>query len=298
MTKMILYSLCGASAGLGMAILFNLYWDATRYRLLDRVALGRVQTSTDAAYLSPVTTWILRLVEAIGSTDSSVNRRLTLLGGTATLATFRLQQAGAAVGGAFICAVFIIPAVMRMGLAIGSAFLVLLVMALGALMGAAGADHLLSLRSQRRQKSIEGQVPDASELLALSVSAGESVPDALSRVASASSGELARELERTVATIRLGTATTRALGDLAARNDSPALDRLCQTLVTAIERGSPLTAVLHDQARDTREAARAALMEEGGKREIAMLIPVVFLVLPITVLFALYPGLMVLRLTP
>ena len=89
-----------------------------------------------------------------------------------------------------------------------------------------------------------------------------------------------------------------ALSDLAARNDSAPLDRLCQTLITAIERGSPLARVLHDQARDIREASRQRLMEEGGKREIAMLMPVVFLILPVTVLFALYPGLLALELTP
>jgi len=92
--------------------------------------------------------------------------------------------------------------------------------------------------------------------------------------------------------------SVRALTDLAARNDSPALSRLCQTLSTAIGRGSPLAAVLHDQARDIREASRQRLMEEGGKREIAMLFPVVFLILPVTVLFALYPGLMALDITP
>ena len=137
-----------------------------------------------------------------------------------------------------------------------------------------------------------------STLLALAVGAGESVPAALDRVASLSHSDLGDELARAVADIRLGAPSARALTDLAARNDSPALSRLCQTLSTAIGRGSPLAAVLHDQARDIREASRQRLMEEGGKREIAMLFPVVFLILPVTVLFALYPGLMALDITP
>ena len=74
--------------------------------------------------------------------------------------------------------------------------------------------------------------------------------------------------------------------------------RLARTLTTAIERGSPLASVLHDQARDQRERSLAALMEEGGRREIAMLLPVVFLILPVTVIFALYPGLIALDFTP
>ena len=64
----------------------------------------------------------------------------------------------------------------------------------------------------------------------------------------------------------------------------------------ALERGTPLTDVMRAQAADVREASRRALMEEGGKREIAQMVPVVFLVLPITVVFALFPGLFVLRL--
>jgi tight adherence protein C len=59
----------------------------------------------------------------------------------------------------------------------------------------------------------------------------------------------------------------------------------------AVERGTPLAEVLRAQAQDVREEGRRRLMEEGGKKEIAMMIPVVFLILPVTVLFALYPGL-------
>ena len=75
-----------------------------------------------------------------------------------------------------------------------------------------------------------------------------------------------------------------------------ALQRLSDALITAAERGTPLAALLRDQARDMREAARQELMETGGKKEIAMLVPVVFLILPVTIMFALFPGLAVLEL--
>ncbi|EJF42075.1 type II secretion system protein F, partial [Schaalia georgiae F0490] len=175
---------------------------------------------------------------------------------------------------------------------------IVVVALLGCAVGMSAWDRLLTARAGSRQRRVEAAVPDASELLALAVGAGESVPAALDRVASLSHSDLGDELARAVADIRLGAPSARALTDLAARNDSPALSRLCQTLSTAIERGSPLAAVLHDQARDIREASRQRLMEEGGKREIAMLFPVVFLILPVTVLFALYPGLMALDITP
>ncbi len=48
--------------------------------------------------------------------------------------------------------------------------------------------------------------------------------------------------------------------------------------------------MLRAQAVDVREAGKRLLLESAGRREIGMMVPVVFLVLPITLLFALFPG--------
>jgi tight adherence protein C len=64
----------------------------------------------------------------------------------------------------------------------------------------------------------------------------------------------------------------------------------------AVERGTPLAVVLHAQAADVREAERRALIESGARREVAMMVPVVFLVLPVVIVFAFWPGLVGLRL--
>lgn len=63
-----------------------------------------------------------------------------------------------------------------------------------------------------------------------------------------------------------------------------------------VERGTPLADVLRAQAQDVREAARRALMEAGGRKEVAMMVPVVFLILPVTVVFAVFPSIAVLSL--
>ena len=60
------------------------------------------------------------------------------------------------------------------------------------------------------------------------------------------------------------------------------------------ERGTPLAEVLRAQAVDVREVSKRALLEAGGRKEISMMVPVVFLILPVTVLFALFPGLVTL----
>ena len=96
--------------------------------------------------------------------------------------------------------------------------------------------------------------------------------------------------------MRTGTPVASAFDDYAARTGIPVVARFASGLAVAVERGTPLADVLHAQAADVREAQRRALIESGGRREIAMMVPVVFLVLPTTVMFAFWPGLVGLRL--
>ena len=84
-----------------------------------------------------------------------------------------------------------------------------------------------------------------------------------------------------------------ALDALAARTGLPAVARFAEAMAVAVDRGTPLAGVLHAQAADAREAGRRALIESGARREVLMMVPVVFLILPVTVLFAFWPGVVV-----
>ena len=139
------------------------------------------------------------------------------------------------------------------------------------------------------------EFPTVAELLALSVAAGEGPVSALDRVASRSQGEIAAELSRVLADIRTGTRVSRALDDMAKRSGLPVVARFAEGMAVAVERGTPLADVLHAQAADVREAGRRALIESGARKEVLMMVPVVFMVLPVTVLFAFWPGVMGLR---
>ena len=151
-------------------------------------------------------------------------------------------------------------------------------------------DRWLSRQVAVREERMMAEFPTIAELLALAVAAGEGAVGALERVSRISQGELARELGRALADARAGASLVLALQGIAARTSLPPLARFVDGVAIAVERGTPLAEVLRAQAVDVREAGKRALLEAGGRKEIAMMVPVVFLVLPVTVLFALFPG--------
>jgi tight adherence protein C len=164
----------------------------------------------------------------------------------------------------------------------------------GLLAGVLGRDWWLTRELERREQAMLSEFPVVADLLALSVVAGESPVDALERVCRLTGGELARDLDQALARARAGTPMTKALSDLAEQTTMESFSRFLQGLVVAIERGTPLADVLRAQAVDVREVGKRALLEAGGRKEISMMVPVVFLILPVTVLFALFPGLLTL----
>ncbi|WP_404392569.1 type II secretion system F family protein [Humibacillus xanthopallidus] len=165
----------------------------------------------------------------------------------------------------------------------------------GVLGGITGRDYALSRSAARREARMLTEFPTVAELLALAVSAGEGAIGALERVCRLSRGELSDELRLCLADARAGANLPTALQGLADRTGLISLSRFVDGIVVAVERGTPLAEVLRAQAQDVREDSRRTLMEQGGKKEILMMVPVVFLILPVTVLFAIYPGISFLR---
>ena len=166
-----------------------------------------------------------------------------------------------------------------------------ILMSVGGAGGAIWADRRLTLRARGRREQIARELPAVAELLAFAAAAGESPTAAVERACRTLGGELVAELQRAIGDVRGGQAIDLALRDLAARVESPEVERFIDAFVIAMERGSPLADVLRAQASDVRAAHRRLLMEKAGRKEVAMLIPVVFLILPTVVLIAVYPGL-------
>ncbi|HEU5034541.1 MAG TPA: type II secretion system F family protein [Mycobacteriales bacterium] len=254
--------------------------------LTDRRALTPFPTLE--RLLGPVLRDAARFVDRAVGGSTSVRRRLDQAGRDVTVEQFRIEQVLWAAGGLLVGLLLTLLSAVRGGGGSPAAFLVLaLVLALA---GVVGRDRLLSSEVARRERRMLAEFPTIAELLVLAVAAGEGAVGALERVTHLSGGELARELARALADARAGASLVVALEGVAARTSLLALARFVEGLAIAIERGTPLAEVLRAQAVDVREQGRRALLEAGGRKEIQMLVPVVFLVLPVTVVFALFPG--------
>lgn len=269
--------------------------------LADRVSLHLRRPESDAplmdgglsstveGLLSPyVRSAAIRLERIVGG-GPSVQRRLLQAGGTLDLQGFRMQQVLWAAG--FFGAALMLSLTMVAAGSARSPGLLLVFTAGMAVAGVLARDQALSREIRRREARIVSELPTVADLLAVSVAAGESPSAALERTARVTRGELGHELDLVLNDVRSGAGLVASLDAMSRRVCVPAVTRFVDGIAVAVERGTPLADVMRAQAADAREVRKRTLMEIGGRKEILMLVPVVFLVLPITVLFALFPGL-------
>jgi len=300
---------CGLALGFGLWSLLGVVPRLNRPRLLYRVAPYLVDVSPGARALlarrsvnplpivgtmfSPVLDRVRSLLGAALGGPGSIRLRLRQSGSTIGPEAFRSQQLAWALGGlaigTVVAALFVAARSIPLGLQV----------AIVVFCGVAGIflrDYLLQRAATARLRRMTEELPTVLEFLTLSLSAGEGILDAIRRVARISRGELAAELASTVAAVNTGLPFAQSLQELADGIRLQALARAVEQVVGALERGTPLAEVLRAQAQDARDEAKRDLLETAGKKEVAMLVPLVFLILPITIVFAIYPGIFVLQL--
>jgi tight adherence protein C len=303
--------LVGAVAGLGLVLvaarLHALHRPTLALRVLpylrDVPRVGR-PTPLEATTSSPVTVAAgvfgpaLRTaadaVERVLGGAASVRRRLQRAGLDRSVHDFRVEQVTWGIVGFAVVAAYCLLTTLAGG---GGVFSSLLLCAFGCALGVLARDTYLSAQVSRRERRMLAEFPTLAELLALAVAAGESPVAALDRVVRRSAGELSRDLAGVLADVRTGEPVGEAFDRLARATGLPLVARFAQGVAVAIERGTPLADVLHAQAADVREAGRRDLIEVAARKEVFMMVPVVFLVLPVTVLIAFWPGVIGLHLT-
>jgi tight adherence protein C len=151
-------------------------------------------------------------------------------------------------------------------------------------------DRHLSTQVQERRNRIESEFPAIVEMLTLAIAAGETPIGAFARIADRSDAFLAQEFSDVVRQVRTGRPFHEALDEMARSLKSPSIRRFIDALVMALVRGAPIVEVLHRHVAEARINQRNLVMDKAGKAETTMMIPIVFLILPISVLFALWPS--------
>ena len=278
----------GAVLGVGLWSLVSVFPRLSRPRLADRLAPYILDVSAEArAFVGrttvdpipvlgtlfvPIFGRLRRGLAALLGGSDTVARRLRQSGSRRSVDEFRSHQLVCALvfAAAGLVAVVFLPA--------GHALPLLAAATVPVLVGFAGAflwDGLLRRAALARLARMRGELPTILEFLTLSLSAGEGILDALARVSRASAGELSREFAGVVAEVHSGIALVEALQSLARSLHLGALTRFVDQVAGALNRGTPLAEVLRAQAQDVREEAKRELLEVAGKKEVAMLVPLV-----------------------
>lgn len=219
-----------------------------------------------------------------GTTVETVSKRLLAAGlRTVPPRRFLALKGATTVGGTLLG--------LALGLALGGALSLALAFVFGAL-GRLGPDFALSSRATKRREEIQASLPDALDLLSVSVEAGLSFDAAIARLADELGGPLAEELSLALGEMRMGRGRHEALRSLAERMDAPELTGLVRAVVQADQMGIPLARTLRVQAQDTRVRRQLAAEETAMKAPVKMLFPTVLFIFPAMFIVVLGPALL------
>lgn len=138
----------------------------------------------------------------------------------------------------------------------------------------------LDRKIKERKKNILKALPDALDLLCISVEAGLAFDLALQRVAQKWDNELSHEFQRVLQDIRLGRTRREALRDMAARTGVEDVQTFVSAVIQADQLGVSMSKILRIQSDQLRTRRRQRAEEAAQKAPVKMLIPMVFLIFP------------------
>jgi tight adherence protein C len=168
---------------------------------------------------------------------------------------------------------------------------VLFVPLFGAL-GFLAPDWVLTFKIRSRREKIRGDLPDALDLLAVSVEAGLGFDGAVTKLTEHMEGPLVEEFALMLNEVRVGETRSVALRKMAERVDAMELSNFVRAVIQADQLGISLARILRVQAADTRNRRQSAAEERAMKAPIKMLLPTVFFIFPSMFIVVLGPALL------
>ena len=146
--------------------------------------------------------------------------------------------------------------------------------------GFIGPDLILTVRIKARRERIRSELPDALDLLAVSVEAGLGLDGAIAKLTEHMDGALVDEFALTLGEMRIGESRSEALKKLAERVPAPEVSAFVRSVIQAEQLGISLGRILRVQAADSRLRRQAAAEERAMKAPIKMLFPTALFIFP------------------
>ena len=236
--------------------------------------------------VAPLAQKVARLVLRANpkSTVDSVAAKLLAAGMTMPPTSFLAAKGVLAAGGAFVGVLF--------GGAFGGFGGGTLFAAGFAALGFFVPDFVVGSRSRKRRDAIGVALPDALDLLAVSVEAGLGFDGAVAKITEHMEGPLVDEFALTLGEIRIGEGRQDALKKMAARVSSPELASFIRAIIQADQLGISLGRILRVQAADSRNKRQLAAEEKAMKAPVKMLFPTVACIFPAMFIVILGPALL------
>ncbi len=159
-------------------------------------------------------------------------------------------------------------------------FRVIILAFLGVFVGYYLPEWILRSRSGKRQKALQRALPDALDLLSITVEAGLGFDAAVARVARQAGGPLGEELHRVLQEMQIGKTRSDSLRDLADRSTVPELKSFVLAMVQADVFGISIAKVLQVQAHEMRLKRRQRAEEQAQKLPVKIVFPLIFCIFP------------------
>jgi len=174
---------------------------------------------------------------------------------------------------------------------LGMSLMPTLVISIGAsLLGYSAPNMWLYQKAHERKELTQVALPDALDLLTISVEAGLGFDAALAHVAKNTNGPLADEFARVLQEMQLGAGRSEAMRALGDRSSLPELKGFVTSMVQADAFGIPVGRVLRVQSNEMRTKRRQRAEEKAQKVPVKILFPLIFCILPTLFLAVMGPG--------
>jgi tight adherence protein C len=159
-----------------------------------------------------------------------------------------------------------------------------------ALIGFVIPDVFVTFKTRSRKEILRAELPDALDLLAVSVEAGLGFDGAISKLTEHMEGPLAEEFALTLGEMRIGESRQNALTKMMQRVGTPEFSAFVRAIIQADQLGISLGRILKVQAADTRSRRQLAAEERAMKAPIKMLFPTVLFIFPAMFIVILGPA--------